>query len=214
VRQANKGRKRDHSTTFRPDIRAVYLLVGVEVSSRLHRYSRKPHPVRISLGVLLHGVRAGLVRRQLAPQHNPRRDRDRGTRRLLKFHRGERLRPRARGGLPGAFHTQPLYGRRLRRSPAANGVERRLAHRHFPDRIRSLLRLVEIAGQRPRRKLRSPDDRASVRRDLLVRVSSTLGKHARTGRLFRYSPAPRSCSPSADSTVRRNSRSRRRRLSR
>ena len=27
----------------------VYLLVGFEVSSRLHRYSRKSHPVRVSL---------------------------------------------------------------------------------------------------------------------------------------------------------------------
>ena len=107
---------------------AACLLVGIEISSRLHRYLPKPHPVRVSLGVPLHRVRALLIRRQLTPQHNPRRDRDCGTQRLLKSHRGERVHSRARGGPPGAFHTtRPLL--------IASGVF--FASRRSPDSARA-----------------------------------------------------------------------------
>ena len=140
---------------------AVYLLVGIEISFWLHRYLRKPHPFGFYWGSPLHRVRALLVHRRLTAQHYPRRDRDRGTRRLLKSHRGERAHSRTRGGSPEAFQTtRPLYRRRFRRSPATNGVGRRLVHRHFPDHIRSLLRLAAIPRERPHRKLRSPDDPA------------------------------------------------------
>src|SRR5215203_3454013 len=58
---------------------AVYLLVGIEVSSRLHRYSRKPHSVRFSSGDSSTQDSCSACSPSTGfTTHNPRRGRGRG----------------------------------------------------------------------------------------------------------------------------------------